>query len=137
MSLRKPRDPKDPLQGEIVRTGCWNRFKLFVLCICGAINTLACPAASTLAIFHMIIKQKVYKNPYSMWMFTFGFMSFIPLFAMIANFNRFGKNCCFLCQKGPYSVKRWKRDLFTKKVDKNDVEKTLKQFIVESDDSGF
>lgn len=99
LSLRNARDPNDPHTKDIVRTGCWNRFKLALLFICMIVNTIICPIAACVVVINVLgsPQTKLGTNPYTQWMFTFLVLALLPLIAMLNNFNRFGKNCCFLC----------------------------------------
>jgi hypothetical protein len=82
--------------------------------MCMLFNTVICPIAAIAAICNMLANHQQNHNPYTQWMFTFVFLTLMPVFTMIKNFNRFGKKRCPLCQKGPYSCKKWKSALFPK-----------------------
>lgn len=102
MPLRKPRKYRQgdgnvsPYSGE----GWFGTFKRMLFLLCILINTVVVPVLALEWIIHQGAITDLNENIYSEWMFTFVYLTFMPMINMFYNFRQ-----------GTFDAKKWHRVL--------------------------
>ena len=88
-SFRKKRDSNNPFDTrDLYKTqGHWDAIKRYIFIICFVVNTILVPASAAIWMCIILPRQPLKDNLYSEWMFTYTFMTFVPVFSMFKNFQ--------------------------------------------------